>query len=134
MIMSKLTPGTILMLLVNVILGSTGQILLKYGTTKLHRLQSHQGFASSLLDSFKGIFTPYVFLGFCVYAISAVLWIRILRQVNLSFAYPTIAISYIIVTIGSILIFHEKVSTVMAFGLLLIAAGVIMYGIGYGIK
>jgi len=120
------------MLLVNVLLGSTGQILLRYGTGKLHTLHEQQGFAASLLDSFKGIFTPYVFLGFCVYAVSSVLWIRILRQVNLSFAYPTIAVSYIVVVILSTLIFHEKVSWAMTAGLLLIAVGVVIFGIGYG--
>ena len=127
----KLTPATIVMLLVNIVLGSTGQILLKYGTSKLKVLHAHQGFASSMADSIKGIFTPYVLLGFLVYGISAVLWIRILRQVNLSFAYPTIAVSYVIVTILSIRIFNERVSNVMIMGLCLISLGVVLYGIGY---
>ena len=128
----KLTPSTIVMLLVNIALGSTGQIMLKYGTSKLKVLHAHQGFASSMIDSFKGIFTPYVLLGVLLYAISFILWIRILRQVNLSFAYPTIAVSYVIVTIASTRIFNERVSSVMTVGLCLISIGVILYGIGYG--
>lgn len=123
------------MLLVNVALGSIGQILLKYGTTRLGSLHAGQGFAASLIESFKGIFTPYVFLGFCVYGISSILWLRILRQVNLSFAYPTISLSYVVVVCLSALIFHEKVPLTTVGGLVLICAGVSLIGIGYaGVK
>lgn len=122
----------IVMILVNVALGSIGQILLKKGAMLLAQLPKGQGIAAGLMDSFKGIFTPYVFLGFCVYALSSVLWIRILRQVNLSFAYPLISLSYVLVVILSAALFHEKVPWLTAFGLAFICIGVSLIGMGYG--
>lgn len=120
------------MLLVNCVLGSVGQILLKFGSNKLSPIHSNQGFAASLFDSLKGILTPYVFLGFCVYGISSILWIRIIREVRLSFAYPMISISYIMVVLLSKVFFGDKITWTMSIGLLLICVGVSLIGIGYG--
>lgn len=122
----------ILLLLVNGVLGASGQILLKFGANRLHPLQSTQGFAASLLDSFRGIFTPYVFMGFLVYGVSSILWMRIIRQVPLSFAYPMISVSYVLVVLLSRVIFGDKINLVMSAGLLLICLGVTLIGVGYG--
>jgi drug/metabolite transporter (DMT)-like permease len=119
-----------IMLLVSVLLGSIGQIFLKYGSSRLATLTQGQGLFASLIDSFKGIFTPYVFIGFCIYGLSSILWIRILRQVNLSFAYPMISLSYVVVVILSAMLFREKVPWPTTVGLLLICGGVSLIGIG----
>lgn len=121
-----------LMLMVNVMLGSMGQLLLKYGMSKQHSMHVEQSFLMSLVSAFKGIFTPYVFLGFCVYGVSSILWLRIISQTKLSFAYPTISLSYVVVVCLSALLFHEKVPMIAALGLVLICAGVSLIGLGYG--
>lgn len=123
----------IILILVNVVIASTGQLLLKYGISLQGKFQASQGMASSMLDSFKCMFTPYVFLGLCLYAVSAVIWIRILKQVNLSFAYPMISLSYVLVVVLSALILREKVPMVTVGGLALICCGVSLIGIGYGV-
>lgn len=130
--MSKSTFLPTMLLLINGVLGSAGQLLMKYGATKLHPIQSTQGFAASLLDSFRGIFTPYVFMGFMVYGLSSILWMRIIRQVPLSFAYPMVSISYVLVVVSSKLIFGDKINVPMSAGLLLICLGVTLIGVGYG--
>lgn len=130
--MGKPPSFTLMLLMVNVMLGSIGQILIKHGTSKLNTLHASQGFFVSLVNSFKAIFTPYVFLGFCVYAVSSVLWIKILSQTKLSFAYPTISLSYVVVVTLSAVLFHEKVPWIAGVGLLLICGGVSLIGLGYG--
>jgi drug/metabolite transporter (DMT)-like permease len=67
-----------------------------------------------------------------LYAISAVLWLRILRQVSLSFAYPMISFSYVAVVLLSALILKEKVPAITIAGLVFICLGVSLIGIGYG--
>ncbi|MHB0913283.1 MAG: DMT family transporter [Armatimonadota bacterium] len=128
--MSRTALLPVIMLLVNVVLGSIGQLLLKYGSSRLSPVAG-QGIGASLVGSFKGIFTPYIFLGFCIYGVSSIIWIRILRQVNLSFAYPMVSLSYVLVVLLSALIFREKVPWPTAVGLGLICMGVSLIGIGY---
>jgi drug/metabolite transporter (DMT)-like permease len=58
--------------------------------------------------------------------------IRILRQVNLSFAYPMISLGYVVVVVLSAVLFREKVPWTIVVGLVLICGGVSLMGIGYG--
>ena len=129
--MGKVSLAPVVMILVNVLLGSIGQISLRYGASQLGNLRAGQGIAASLLCAFKGVFTPYVFLGFCLYAMSAVLWVLVLNQVRLSFAYPMISLSYVLVVLLSAVILGERVPLVTVGGLVFICLGVSLIGVGY---
>lgn len=130
--MTKPSMLPLVMILVNIVIGSIGQLSLRYGASRLGDLHSGSGIAASLVGALKGIFTPYIFLGLMLYAVSAVIWIFVLNQVNLSFAYPMISLSYVVVVVLSAVLLHEKVPMVTVGGLLLISIGVSLIGIGYG--
>lgn len=130
--MGKPSLVPIAIILVNIALGSVGQISLRYGASRLGDLRAGHGIAMSVLNAFKGIFTPYVFIGLSLYAMSAVLWILVLNQVRLSFAYPMISLSYVVVVLLSALILGERVPLVTVAGLVFICIGVSLIGIGYG--
>jgi multidrug transporter EmrE-like cation transporter len=128
--LESLTPHRIAMILINVVLGSMGQICLKQGmrTASIHL---SGGFLSKIQSLLTIIFTnPFVFGGFALYAASSLLWLAILKSVPLSLAYPTIALSYVIVTFLSWALFGEYVNWVSLTGLLFICCGVTMVGIG----
>lgn len=129
--MSKSSMLPVIMILINVVIGSVGQVILRIGASQLGNLHSGSGIGSSLLGAFKGIFTPYIFVGLLIYAFSAVIWIFVLNQVNLSFAYPMISLSYVLVVVLSALFLHEKVPMITVGGLALITVGVSLIGIGY---
>ena len=129
--MSRPSILPLVMIFVNVILGSIGQISLRYGASRLGNLHSEQGIIGSLAGALRGMFTPYVFFGLALYALSAVIWIFVLNQVKLSFAYPMISLSYVLVVVFSALLLHEKVSMVTIAGLVLISVGVSLIGVGY---
>ena len=129
--MSRPSMLPLIMIFVNILLGSIGQISLRFGAAKLGNLHTGQGIVGSLVSAFRGIFTPYVFAGLMIYALSAVIWIFVLNQVKLSFAYPMISLSYVIVVLLSALILHERVPLVTIGGLVLITIGVSLIGIGY---
>lgn len=130
--MGKASVAPIFMILVNIVLGSIGQISLRFGASRLGDLRTGHGIFDSLLMALRGIFTPYVFLGLSLYAISAVIWILVLNQVRLSFAYPMISFSYVFVVLLSALILHEKIPPVTIIGLVFICLGVSLIGVGYG--
>jgi len=120
------------MLLVSVFLGTCGQLLLKTGINQAGKSADVPGVAA-LMAALKSIGSPWVFTGFICYGISSILWLMILRKVQLSWAYPMISLSYVFVVVLSALILHERPHwTVTIPGLVLIVTGVTLIGIGSG--
>ena len=104
-----------------VILGAIGQVLLKKGMTGLG--------ASGLVALLSALLTPYVFLGLLVYALSTLIWLKVLSTQELSYVYPMIAAGYVIVTILSALLLHERISPMRGLSLAVICLGVAMLAI-----
>jgi drug/metabolite transporter (DMT)-like permease len=94
------------MLLCSVLLGTTGQFLLKLGLG--HSKHAEAGM-SAVIGALKSIGNPMVFMGFVCYGLSSVLWLMILKKVPLSLAYPMISISYVLVVVLSPILLHEHV-------------------------
>jgi undecaprenyl phosphate-alpha-L-ara4N flippase subunit ArnE len=67
---------------------------------------------------------PFVSSGICV-ASASLLWFYILKNFELSVAYPLISISYVFGMIASILIFHETVPLTRWVGVGFIMVGVV---------
>jgi len=106
-----------------VILASFGQVAMKVGMMRIGDLgQPGLAFVFGLV---KAIFTPYVFLGFFLYAVSSLFWLMVLKQAKLSYAYPLIASTYVIVLFLSWVFFQERITLVRSLGVLLICLGVV---------
>jgi len=54
------------------------------------------------------------------------LWLVVLSQVDVSYAYPLLAISYVFVAIYSWIFFGENITTYRALGIILITIGAIL--------
>ena len=114
----------LILILVSVILGVTGQLAMKNGMmgVKLSAASAGvlvSGFARSLLN-------PFVITGIGLYALSALVWLMVLSRVELSFAYPLISIGYIAVVILARVLFHENVSPIRIAGAVVICLGVFL--------
>lgn len=114
----------ILLLLVAVSLGAAGQICLKIGVNML-------GGGASPLTVLKGIFTPYVLSGFVLYGLSSLLYLVALSRLDLSYAYPFVALSFVLVTVLSWRILGETLPGLRIAGLALIMAGVLTVAASY---
>jgi multidrug transporter EmrE-like cation transporter len=64
-----------------------------------------------------------VFLGILLYILSAALWLVVLSQAEVSFAYPLVGTGYILVAILSKIFFNETLTFLKILGIILIAAG-----------
>ncbi len=106
------------LLLMAVTLGATGQISLKYG---MNRFGAVEGFSLKVLGA---LTSPYVLFGFFCYACSSVLWLMVISQVKLSWAYPMLASSYVLIVFLSWLVLKESVSRPQLLALALIVIGV----------
>lgn len=107
------------------LIGAAGQVLIKLGGANLQ----HAG----LLATAIGILTiPMLFAGYCLYGVFAALMVYALRHGELSLLYPIIALTYVWVTILSVLIFHETINLPKGIGIAIIVCGVAVLGRGGG--
>ena len=113
------------LLFVAISLGATGQILLKAGLRQL-------GEDVPALEVLKSIFTnAMVFGGYVCYGLSSLLYVVALSKLELSYAYPMVALSYIMVTALAWKFLDETVPTLRAAGLALIMVGVIVVALSH---
>jgi multidrug transporter EmrE-like cation transporter len=120
---------TILLILLSIGIAVGGQILLKIGMNKIGPINISS--ASSLGHLFTGIVkSPTVLVGLFLYVISAALWLIIISAVDLSFAYPFIGLTYVLVLIVSKFILKEDVNPIRWIGTAIITIGVIVISRG----
>jgi len=105
-------------LLIAIALGAVGQICLKSGVTSLGEGVS----AAFLLKSIPT--TPLILLGFLCYGVSSMFYLVCLSKLNLSYAYPMIALSYVIVAILSWKYLGEGLPATRIVGIIVIIIGV----------
>jgi len=112
------------MLVVSVSLGAAGQLCLKHGVNLL-------GENVPILEILKGIFTPYVFMGFVFYGLSSLIYLWVLSKLSLSFAYPFVALSFVMVMVASWALLGETLPPPRIAGAGLILLGVLTVAASY---
>ena len=101
------------------ILGAAAQMLMKIGMGHL----GHTGIMGYLTS------LPLL-AGYSLYGLSTVLMVFALRDGELSILYPIIALTYVWVTILSVLFFHESLNFFKVAGIAVVVAGVAVMGRG----
>ena len=69
-----------------------------------------------------------LWIGLSLYGISTVLLVLALRDGELSLLYPVISLTYVWVTILSVMVFHERVNVFKLAGIAVICSGVALLG------
>jgi len=111
---------TMLLILINIILAVVGQTITKVGITKIG------SFTDMPIRDFiiKAFLSPLVLTGLFLYIISAIIWFMVLSKVDLSVAYPTLSLGYIIILFVGYFYLGEPLSVIKFIGVLLICGGV----------
>jgi multidrug transporter EmrE-like cation transporter len=97
------------------------QILLKQGMNTVGKFDFSGGSLLSTLPVV--VLNPYVIGGLAVLIFSMGLHLMALSRVELSFAYPFLSISYILVLIAGYVLFGESVNASRVVGVALICGG-----------
>ena len=120
---------SILLILLSITIAVGGQILLKIGMNKIGEINISS--ASSVGHLFTGIVkSPTVLVGLFLYAISAVLWLIVISSVDLSFAYPFIGLTYVLILVVSKFVLKEDVNPIRWIGTAIITIGVVVISRG----
>lgn len=112
--------GSFGLILIAVFLGTLGQVFFKTGTRGVKI-----GFDISMIRIF---FAPYVMAGLLCYVMSTAVFLKVLSQEELSWAYPMVSLTYPLVLLVSVLVFKEPVPLLRWFGVALIMIGVYFVG------
>ncbi len=112
---------TILIILTGILFASMGQVFWKIGMNAIGVIDkfSISGIISMFLN-------PIVLLGLCMYGLSTVFWLVALSQKDLSYVYPFISLTFIIVLLLSHFALKEQVSTARIVGTLIIIGGLMI--------
>lgn len=112
------------LILMSVVLGALGQLTMKNGFAILANKQHLAEL--TYLQKLPHIFTqPFVLAGLTMYVIGTFVWFAVLLKAELSFAYPFIALAYVITVIGSYYLFGEHLNVWKFAALFLIICGVL---------
>ena len=112
----KLLPLSLL----QCVLLSGGQVLMKFGLTKAGDFSWSWSYFYRLLFNWQ-----FICCGIC-YGVGSVLWMYIIKKFPFSMAYPMISLSYVMGMIAAIIFFHEQVSLIRWVGVFLILTGCVL--------
>jgi len=110
------------LLLVSVFLGAIGQLCAKKGVMNIGQVYLNPSKIVGI--TFKFFSNPLILIGLFAYLIGSVIWLTALSRTELSFAYPFVSLTYVLVFIGSWFFFGESINLLRCLGLVLIICGV----------
>ena len=113
--------NAIVIIIIGIIFAAFGQVSCKLGMNQAGQLA-----ALNLATLSTVLLNPYVLLGFVMYALSTIFWLIALSKKELSFVYPFISLTYIIVLVLSSLVLKESMGVNKLVGTLIIIIGLII--------
>ncbi len=122
MAIEQLLP-TLWLIGVSIISSVCGQTAIKLGVRQVA--------ASGMALDLAGIFTlilraPLIVLGLSLYALGALAWIVVLSRLDLSYAYPFLALNFVLIALVSWLLLGESISGLRWAGIGCICIGIVL--------
>ncbi len=112
----------------SVFAGVLGQILIKLGVGD-NGLVSDSG--AGILSIFTVILTtPLVMGGLVLYGVGAISWILVLSRMNLSYAYPFLALNFVLIAVLSRVLLQEPIPMIRWVGMGIICVGIVLVSQG----
>lgn len=111
-----------LWLISSIFLGAIGQCLLKLSVRKMGGIDLGW---TNILPAITKIFTnSWIISGVILFVFSMILWLKAISEMELSKAYPTVSLTYLIVFLFSVLFLGEKISAWKLAGMACIIIGI----------
>ena len=112
------------LILLSVASGVAGQLSIKVGVTRADTAAVvAAGPASTLITAFR---SPLVWLGLALYGLGALAWILVLTRLDLSLAYPFLALNFVLIAVVSRLFLGEVIPGLRWGGIIVICFGILL--------
>jgi multidrug transporter EmrE-like cation transporter len=113
------------LVIISAILTVAANLMLRAGVNKAGGFPAH--LQSSFSTIIKLIAQPLFDLGVLLYALASLIWFHVISTESLSVAYPLlVSLTFVFVTLGAILIFHETLNMTKLIGIIIILIGIII--------
>ena len=109
-----------LVIISSIFCSALAQIMLKLG---MNRQQIDAITTSSLIQLF---LNPFIIAGMTLYVAAMLIWLYVLKHVEVSYAYPFTAFGFVLVMIIGYFFMAEQVTTMRLAGIGLIIAGILL--------
>jgi multidrug transporter EmrE-like cation transporter len=119
---------SVALILVSVAFATAGQFTLKAAMNRVTEGSPSSSSVDTLTNAAK---EPRLWAGLALFGISAVFWLVVLAKVPLSFAYPFVGLSYIVIVLVARLVLHEHVPTLRWVGVAVVAMGIAIVGLSF---
>lgn len=110
-------------ILMTVVISVIGQVFIKRGLDLTGKIDLTLGLVPGYLKIFQN---PLTILGSLIYLAATLFWLYILSKVDLSFAYPYLAFSYVMIIIRSWWFLGENIPIIRWVGVTVICFGVFL--------
>lgn len=111
------------LILLSVATGVAGQTVIKLGVERPDAVANSAGPAGLIRTI---VMSPLVLLGLFLYACGALAWIAVLRRMDLSYAYPFLALNFVLITLVSRFFLGEDVPLLRWMGIGVICMGILV--------
>lgn len=122
----QIAMHTISFILISVFAVVAAQICMKTGLNHLRPLDPSSGIFTLYQ---KILLSPFVALGVTLYALGTFSWLYVLTRVDLSYAFPFLGLTYVLVALASCFLLGEHVSLLRWSGIIIISVGVIFVSV-----
>jgi uncharacterized membrane protein len=117
----KTPMNVIAIILIGILFASLGQVFWKIGMNAIGPIDSFT--VSNLVLVFSNL---SIILGLVMYGLGTVFWLTALSRQDLSYVYPFISLTFIIVLLLSFFVLKEQISTARIIGTIIIIAGLMV--------
>jgi multidrug transporter EmrE-like cation transporter len=119
---------SLVLVLISVGLATAGHFTLKRAMNEVGRIGTAQ--INSIGDTVsRAAREPLLWLGLCLFGVSALFWLVVLSRVPLSVAYPFAGLSYIVIVFLDRIVLHEQIPSLRWMGAAIVAVGIALIGI-----
>jgi len=117
----------ILLALAAPVIGTLGQILLKYGMGQVGAItRSDFDRPISLVTSV--FMNRWILMAIPLYVLGFIVWLIVLSKLDLSYAYGVLALTYVLIPLASLLIFNENIPVMRWVGIGGICISIVIIG------
>lgn len=111
------------LILISIAASVAGQTVIKLGVSR----PENSGAGGGILSLITTILTsPLILAGLLLYGVGALAWIAVLSRMDLSYAYPFLALNFILIVVVSRFFLNEAVPPERWIGVMIICVGIIV--------
>jgi multidrug transporter EmrE-like cation transporter len=119
-----MTFGTLLLILASVSLSALAQISFKFGVGEAASASTNRvGVIATVAHT---LLTPGVLCGLALYGLGTLLWLSVLRRIDVSQAYPFIGLGIALTAMLGYGLFGEALGPQRILGMLIVVGGIIV--------